>query len=162
MICWELKMFVRAMQARKEPGAELQTLLSCGKPCYRQLPECPHRCEAICHLGQCPASASCQKEVTVSPHQDPHSTKPLHQSVHALDSTHHGEYAVRCAGVCEGMLRCAQVRCACRRKREKRACSTVRQQLADQILTADFDASTAVQLLECDAKCHQIKVRLPV
>ncbi len=54
----------------------------------------------------------------------------------------------------------AQVRCACRRKREKRACSSVRLQLASQNAPADFDASSAVQLLECDAKCMQIKVRL--
>lgn len=46
--------------------------------------------------------------------------------------------------------------------REKRACSAVRQQLAARHLPADFDASTAVQLLECDAKCHQIKVRMPI
>ncbi|EIE25322.1 hypothetical protein COCSUDRAFT_65191 [Coccomyxa subellipsoidea C-169] len=101
------------VEARRQPGAELQSLLSCGKPCYRKLPECPHHCEAICHLSECPASSSCQKEVTV--------------------------------------------RCACRRMREKRACSAVRQQLAARHLPADFDASTAVQLLECDAKCHQIK-----
>lgn len=54
-----------------------------------------------------------------------------------------------------------QVRCACRRKREKRACSNVRIQLAAQNAPADFDASSAVQLLECDAKCMQLKVRLP-
>ncbi|CAL8460554.1 g83 [Coccomyxa elongata] len=108
-ICSELE------QVRRLPhrGAELQSLLSCGKPCYRQLPGCPHLCEAVCHLGACPASTSCQKEVTV--------------------------------------------RCACRRKREKRACSAVRMQLAAQNLPSDFDASSAVQLLECDAKCMQIK-----
>ncbi|BDA41625.1 NF-X1-type zinc finger protein NFXL1 [Coccomyxa sp. Obi] len=102
-------------QVRRLPhrGAELQSLLSCGKPCYRQLPGCPHLCEAMCHLGDCPASGSCQKEVTV--------------------------------------------RCACRRKREKRACSSVRLQLTAQNMPADFDASSAVQLLECDAKCMQIK-----
>lgn len=53
----------------------------------------------------------------------------------------------------------AQVRCTCRRKREKRACSTVREQLAARGLPGDFDASTAVQLLACDAKCLQIKVK---
>ncbi len=55
------------MQVRRLPhrGAELQSLLSCGKPCYRQLPGCPHLCEAVCHLGACPASTTCQKEVTV-------------------------------------------------------------------------------------------------
>lgn len=55
-----------------------------------------------------------------------------------------------------------QVRCACRRKREKRACSAVRLQLVAQNLPSDFDASSAMQLLECDAKCMQIKVRMPL
>lgn len=71
------------MQARRQPGAELQSLLSCGKPCYRKLPECPHHCEAICHLGECPASSSCQKEVTVSFHPAEHqSTAFAHERKH--------------------------------------------------------------------------------
>ena len=58
------------------------------------------------------------------------------------------------------MSRIAQVRCACRRRREKRPCASVRQELARRGAPATFDASAAVQLLDCDAKCAQLKVGL--
>ena len=51
-----------------------------------------------------------------------------------------------------------QVRCACRRKKERWPCSLVRQQLQDSDLPAEIDGSSAVQLLGCDSKCHQLKV----
>ena len=55
------------------------------------------------------------------------------------------------------MLR-MQVRCACRRVKERRPCSVVRQQLKHRGLPAEIDSSSAVQLLSCDSKCHQLKV----
>jgi len=51
-----------------------------------------------------------------------------------------------------------QVRCACRRLKERRPCSVVRQQLKHRGLPAEIDSSSAVQLLSCDSKCHQLKV----
>lgn len=52
----------------------------------------------------------------------------------------------------------SQVRCACRRLKEKRPCAAVRRQLAERGLPPAFEASAAVQLLDCDAKCVQAKV----
>ena len=51
-----------------------------------------------------------------------------------------------------------QVRCACRRLKERQPCSLVRQQLKHRGLPAEIDSSSAVQLLSCDSKCHQLKV----
>lgn len=56
------------------------------------------------------------------------------------------------------MLWWMQVRCACRRKKEKRPCDLARQQLQDAGLPAEIDGSSAVQLLSCDSKCHQLQV----
>ena len=56
------------------------------------------------------------------------------------------------------MLWWVQVRCACRRKKEKRPCDLARQQLQDTGLPAEIDGSSAVQLLNCDSKCHQLQV----
>ncbi|KAJ3694945.1 hypothetical protein LUZ60_000322 [Juncus effusus] len=38
---------------------------SCGGPCHRKLPNCPHLCSEICHPGQCPSIDLCAKKVTV-------------------------------------------------------------------------------------------------
>lgn len=50
------------------------------------------------------------------------------------------------------------MRCACRRRKERRPCSHVRQQLEEKGLPAEIDGSSAVQLLACDSKCQQAKV----
>lgn len=54
-------------QARRDGECKLGPLLSCGKPCYAQLPVCPHLCEAPCHLRACSAASNCQAGVTVCP-----------------------------------------------------------------------------------------------
>uniref|UniRef100_A0A453ECH8 NF-X1-type domain-containing protein n=1 Tax=Aegilops tauschii subsp. strangulata TaxID=200361 RepID=A0A453ECH8_AEGTS len=38
---------------------------SCGGPCHRKLPNCPHLCSEICHPGQCPSVDQCMKKVNV-------------------------------------------------------------------------------------------------
>ena len=77
----------------------------------------------------------------------------------------------RCNGIKHWLSKCgnpesagdwwcgAQVRCACRRRKERRPCSLVRQQLRQRGLPAVIDDSSAAQLLGCDSKCHQLKVR---
>ncbi|GLI68797.1 hypothetical protein VaNZ11_013294, partial [Volvox africanus] len=40
-------------------------LLSCGKPCHRQLAYCPHPCMALCHSGVCPNPEGCSADVSV-------------------------------------------------------------------------------------------------
>ncbi|URD85055.1 hypothetical protein MUK42_28528 [Musa troglodytarum] len=44
---------------------EQQRIRSCGGPCHRKLPNCPHLCSEICHLGQCPSVDHCNKKVNV-------------------------------------------------------------------------------------------------
>ncbi|KAH7677878.1 NF-X1-type zinc finger protein NFXL1 protein [Dioscorea alata] len=44
---------------------EQQTKRSCGGPCHRKLPSCPHLCSEICHPGQCPSDNQCGKKVTI-------------------------------------------------------------------------------------------------
>lgn len=44
---------------------EQMAVRSCGGPCHRKLPNCPHLCPEICHPGQCPAPEKCSKKVTV-------------------------------------------------------------------------------------------------
>lgn len=38
---------------------------SCGGPCHRKLPNCPHLCSETCHPGPCPSVDKCLKKVTV-------------------------------------------------------------------------------------------------
>ncbi|KAL6748565.1 hypothetical protein V8C86DRAFT_3020593 [Haematococcus lacustris] len=40
-------------------------VLSCGRPCHRQLPHCPHACSVACHAGPCTQASRCDQEVTV-------------------------------------------------------------------------------------------------
>ncbi|KAF0920747.1 hypothetical protein E2562_036831 [Oryza meyeriana var. granulata] len=44
---------------------EQQKVRSCGGPCHRKLPNCPHLCSEICHPGQCPSVDQCMKKVNV-------------------------------------------------------------------------------------------------
>ncbi|XP_073001752.1 NF-X1-type zinc finger protein NFXL2 isoform X1 [Typha latifolia] len=44
---------------------EQQKVRSCGGPCHRKLPNCPHLCSEICHPGQCPLIDRCRKKVIV-------------------------------------------------------------------------------------------------
>ncbi|WOK93733.1 hypothetical protein Cni_G02433 [Canna indica] len=44
---------------------EQQKVRSCGGPCHRKLPNCPHLCSEICHPGQCPSVDNCIKKVNV-------------------------------------------------------------------------------------------------
>lgn len=36
---------------------------SCGGPCHRKLPNCPHLCSEVCHPGVCPSVDQCMKKV---------------------------------------------------------------------------------------------------
>nr|CAB3476177.1 unnamed protein product [Digitaria exilis] len=38
---------------------------SCGGPCHRKLPNCPHLCSEVCHPGTCPSVDQCMKKVNV-------------------------------------------------------------------------------------------------
>ncbi|CAO2161157.1 unnamed protein product [Urochloa humidicola] len=38
---------------------------SCGGPCHRKLPNCPHLCSEVCHPGTCLAVDQCMKKVNV-------------------------------------------------------------------------------------------------
>ncbi|KAI5670492.1 hypothetical protein M9H77_10856 [Catharanthus roseus] len=38
---------------------------SCGGPCHRKLPNCPHLCPELCHPGECTSPDRCSKKVTV-------------------------------------------------------------------------------------------------
>ena len=151
-------------QARSGGPAELQPLLSCGKVCHAQLPACPHLCEAPCHLGPCPGASDCQASVTV---------RFLKLSGHGWGWMGHvtGTQAERAVtGICmqaqsdatkqsgHWLLLLVQVRCACRRQKEKRVCVAVRRELAGRGLPASIQDMPTVQLLECDAKCAQLKV----
>ncbi|EFJ44757.1 hypothetical protein VOLCADRAFT_82592 [Volvox carteri f. nagariensis] len=44
---------------------QINSLLSCGKPCHRQLAFCTHPCKALCHSGPCPNPEGCSAEVSV-------------------------------------------------------------------------------------------------
>lgn len=44
---------------------EQQIIRSCGGPCHRKLPNCPHLCSETCHPGECPSINQCSKKVTV-------------------------------------------------------------------------------------------------
>uniref|UniRef100_A0A0E0BXF8 RING-type domain-containing protein n=1 Tax=Oryza meridionalis TaxID=40149 RepID=A0A0E0BXF8_9ORYZ len=44
-------------------ATEQQKVRSCGGPCHRKLPNCPHLCSEICHPGQCPSVDQCMKKV---------------------------------------------------------------------------------------------------
>lgn len=47
------------------PEKEQQNVRSCGGPCHRKLPNCPHLCPVTCHLGECPSPEKCLKKVIV-------------------------------------------------------------------------------------------------
>ncbi|XP_042447184.1 NF-X1-type zinc finger protein NFXL2-like [Zingiber officinale] len=44
-------------------GDEQQKVRSCGGPCHRKLPNCPHLCSEICHPVECPSVYDCTKKV---------------------------------------------------------------------------------------------------
>ncbi|MQL88742.1 hypothetical protein Taro_021316 [Colocasia esculenta] len=44
---------------------EQQRIRSCGGPCHRKLPNCPHLCSEKCHPGTCPSVVRCLKKVSV-------------------------------------------------------------------------------------------------
>jgi hypothetical protein len=51
-----------------------------------------------------------------------------------------------------------QVRCSCRGHKVKWACHDVRQELRRRGLRSDLEGSMAVQLLDCNAKCEELRV----
>ncbi|GLC51639.1 hypothetical protein PLESTB_000524100 [Pleodorina starrii] len=51
--------------AQRSQGADASSLLSCGKPCHRQLAYCTHPCKTLCHSGPCPHPEDCPAEVSV-------------------------------------------------------------------------------------------------
>ncbi|PNH12668.1 NF-X1-type zinc finger protein [Tetrabaena socialis] len=55
----------QAVEAAGGDAAAAAAVLSCGKPCHRQLRFCSHPCKAICHAGPCPDPAACAAEVNV-------------------------------------------------------------------------------------------------
>lgn len=44
---------------------ERQHIRSCGGPCHRKLPNCPHLCSVTCHPGECLSASQCMKKVIV-------------------------------------------------------------------------------------------------
>ncbi|CAK0742649.1 hypothetical protein CVIRNUC_001411 [Coccomyxa viridis] len=148
----------------------------CTLPCQRAR-SCEHPCPLPCHSGACPR---CEEELRMPCHCT-RSTISL-ACTNFQQAQKAGTEAVRkvlaCGKVCHRLLEACPhlceaachagpcptecsalvtVRCACRRKKEKRPCDLARQQLQDAGLPAEIDGSSAVQLLSCDSKCHQLQ-----
>ncbi|GFR41388.1 hypothetical protein Agub_g2071 [Astrephomene gubernaculifera] len=62
--CYEATAAVGAAKGGAKAGGG-KPVLSCGKPCHKQLMYCPHPCKAICHAGPCPDPETCSAEVSV-------------------------------------------------------------------------------------------------
>eukprot|EP00884_Botryococcus_braunii_P007472 jgi/Botrbrau1/16726/Bobra.0276s0006.1 len=144
----------------------------CERMCEREW-ECGHKCQLACHPGPCPP---CQEAVTCGCFCARSSLTVTCCLLREAAGTAKEALLLRCdkkchkalpwcphvcqaqchAGPCQEAADCREevvVRCACRRQKAKWMCCDVRRELSARGGKAEYDASTALRLLACNADC---------
>ena len=121
--------------------------LSCGQPCHHPLP-CGHPCQARTSAASRVAAALLPASgATGAPGASCGHLMEEQKMLSMQELCHGGPCPQACAAR-------VTVRCACRRKRAKMACSEAAAALKAQGLAAPADPGAAVRLLDCDASCQ--------